>query len=397
MLEPGAISWEILGMQLGLARKLYWKAKAFKGRHDREKLFARASAEPRIRETLPFRLAFIYKDNPFELHSRDMALHLLRNYTPVKAVSLGSEERLRGQAHLTTPRLLREVDAFAPEVIFAFDRLLSREEVEHFKKKGAILITSSEGFNSFDMDALPQTEALELLKLFDAYLLAYEPHVPFLRSQGYPAEPYPLWADPEVFRPLHVEKDIDVLFIGTNSGNSRPYRDPILKKLAENFRLTCAGPKNQFQHLNARCLGFVGDKDEVNRLFNRSRAVIGFDRLVYEVNASNARKGMKFKYDMGFQIKDRTTCAMASGACYFVEDHEENRRLFRAGEEVVLWTDGDDLVTKIKGLLDKPAELERIGANARARVLRDYSVSRRATQLIERATQILEARRGTIK
>jgi spore maturation protein CgeB len=160
----------------------------------------------------------------------------------------------------------------------------------------------------------------------------------------------------------------------------------VLEKVSRALKLTVAGPSGQFRELPlARCLGPVDSKEEINLLFNRAKMVLGFDRLVEEVAVCNRKPHQVFSYsDVTHQVKDRSTCVLASGACYFVEDHPENRRLFQDGEDLVLWKDADDLVEKLKRYANDPAERARIGENGRRRVMGGLSVAARAKQMIAR-------------
>ncbi len=379
---------------LGLSalKAIVRKSKNQYARWERERRFEAARQSTTAKTKLPFRLVYAFREHTFDVHSGEMALHLLKTYEPVEVICYGAGERERGKQHLTTGHFMRAIDEFRPDAIFSFDKFLLPEEMKALKARGIILFGTSTGFNSFDADVFPQSQVMEMLRMYDAYGVAYAPHVARLVNAGVRAEEFALWGDTDLFRPLGLERDIDVLFVGTNTGLSRPYRQPILERLGKAVTLTIAGPTEHFTEIpGAKLLGPVTSKVKINELFNRAKIVLGSDRLIEEVAASNRKPGQIFFYDdVGYQVKDRTPCVLASGACYLVEDHPENRRLFKDGEELVLWSDAEDLIVKTKRLLADPALRRRIGEQGRARVIRDYSVAVRAKHMIERIEQSRE-------
>ena len=85
------------------------------------------------------------------------------------------------------------------------------------------------------------------------------------------------------------------------------------------------------------------------------------------------------------QVRLRDFEAPMSGAFYLVEQMEELESFFRIGQEIVSYTDPADLVEKCAYYLAHDEERERIRAAGHARALRDHTWQRRFTDVFRTA------------
>jgi spore maturation protein CgeB len=85
------------------------------------------------------------------------------------------------------------------------------------------------------------------------------------------------------------------------------------------------------------------------------------------------------------QVRLRDFEAPMSGAFYLVEQMEELERFFRIGQEIVCYTGPDDLVEKCEYYLAHEEERERIRAAGYARALRDHTWQRRFNDVFQAA------------
>jgi spore maturation protein CgeB len=81
--------------------------------------------------------------------------------------------------------------------------------------------------------------------------------------------------------------------------------------------------------------------------------------------------------------------ATGMGALLITEDAPNIERLYQPGEEVITYTNIDDLIDKIAYYIDKPQERESIAQAGQARTLKDHSTVQRSKELIELFTRYL--------
>jgi hypothetical protein len=157
----------------------------------------------------------------------------------------------------------------------------------------------------------------------------------------------PEGANPEIHRPYDSEKAIPVSFVGQCYGN----RPALIARLRE------AGI-----HVEAYGHGWpqgpLATEDMV-RLYSKSRINLGFGGVI-GCSVAYCLMGRDFEIRM-------------SGGLYLTEYHPELERVYEMGKEIVSYTDFEDLVEKIRYLLDNPAAAERIREQGFARARRDHS------------------------
>ncbi|MDI9571020.1 MAG: glycosyltransferase [Pseudomonadota bacterium] len=157
----------------------------------------------------------------------------------------------------------------------------------------------------------------------------------------------PEGANPELHRPLELEKTIDVSFVGQRYGN-RP--EVVARLAAAGIRVVVRGPGWPD--------GPMSTEDMV-RLYSQSRINLGFGGVSGHSGAF-CLKGRDFEIPM-------------SGGLYLTEHHPELERVYEIGREIVTYRDFDDLLAQIRRLLSDPARAEEIRRRGRERALRDHS------------------------
>jgi hypothetical protein len=236
-------------------------------------------------------------------------------------------------------------------------------------------------------------------------------------------------ANPEVYRPMAVERDLDVVFVGARYGERPAYIRRLVdagigvrvfgpgwlrpvQKLRADATLT-ASPllrrARQFRRLAtlegwrriARRAGFGGaaataastgnratppvpdlispdgfplevcgpklTDDEMVEMYSRARISLGFS-TVGQTHLDSERI---------VQVRLRDFEAPMSGAFYMVEDMPELRQFYEVGKEVVTYNGPEDLVEKCHFYLAHDEERERIRLAGHARALRDHTWQRR--------------------
>lgn len=157
----------------------------------------------------------------------------------------------------------------------------------------------------------------------------------------------PEGANPEIHRHYDLKKTIPLSFVGQCYGN----RPAIIARLRE------AGIP-----VEAYGAGWPNgplSTEEMVRLYSKSRINLGFGGVI-GFSDSYCLKGRDFEIPM-------------SGGLYLTEHHPELARVYEIGKEIVTYGDFEDLVEKIRYLLDHPEAAERIRQQGFARARRDHS------------------------
>ncbi|MCL5966782.1 MAG: glycosyltransferase [Deltaproteobacteria bacterium] len=157
----------------------------------------------------------------------------------------------------------------------------------------------------------------------------------------------PEGANPELHRPYHVPKEFDVSFVGMCHGN-RPEVVARLRRAGIGVEAFGRGWPN----------GPL-PTEEMVRTYSRSRINLGFGGIA----------GYKDTY----HLKGRDFEVPMSGGLYLTEHHDELADVFDIGKEIVTYSGFDDLVSKIRWLLDRPEEAEAIRRAGHARAIREHT------------------------
>lgn len=144
----------------------------------------------------------------------------------------------------------------------------------------------------------------------------------------------PEGANPDVYKPVNVSKDIDVSFVGQYYGQ-RPSVIEYMRNRGVDVQTFGRGWPS----------GEIPVEDMV-LMYNRSRINLGF-AAVGESKDIYCLKGRDFEIPM-------------SGGLYFTQYHSELENVYDIGREIVCYKNIDDLIEKIQYYLAHPQEAEDI-------------------------------------
>jgi spore maturation protein CgeB len=157
----------------------------------------------------------------------------------------------------------------------------------------------------------------------------------------------PEGANPAIHRPYDEDKVYDVSFVGQCYGN----RPEIIGKLREaGVRVEAFGPGWPNGPLTT---------EEMVRTWSRSKINLGFGGVLGH-KETYCLKGRDFEVPM-------------SGGLYLTEHHEELVPFYDVGREIVTYAGFNDLLEKIRWLLDNPDQAEIIRRAGRVRALREHT------------------------
>jgi spore maturation protein CgeB len=205
------------------------------------------------------------------------------------------------------------------------------------------------------------------------------------------------WVDVGVYKPVGGEKNIDVSFVGTQSGPRQRIIDALRKTGINIFVRGNGWPEGAVSQeemvkiisrskiglaLNPPAFYFSGRS--LSRLFLR-RAYLGEGGFPYKLDISNFIDNMKEWLQKRIrQIKART---FEVPACLTMEitQHADNlEEYYIPGEEIAFYEDVPDLINKIKYYLAHDRERESIARRGYERTLKEHTAQKRLGELFSK-------------
>jgi len=153
--------------------------------------------------------------------------------------------------------------------------------------------------------------------------------------------------DRQCYRPMNVEHDIDVSFIGGAYG----FRRSLVRYLRQ-----CDLPVHVFgPGWNTRCVW----ADEQVQIINRSHINLGFGGIGYSEQLTNVKT-------RDFEIPG------TGGGMYLTTFNPDLAQHFHVGQEIVCYHSREELVELVRYYLRHPEEARQIAARGRERCLREH-------------------------
>jgi spore maturation protein CgeB len=178
-------------------------------------------------------------------------------------------------------------------------------------------------------------------------------------------------ADPELFRPLPVEKTTDVFFYGYGEKFRADWIDAMViepSRRLPDARFSLGG--NDFRR-DTGAARYTGDVP-----FNAFSAAISAARINLNITRRPHATVPASSTSRPFEL------AMA-GAAVVSNPHEGIERWFEPGRELVVVGSADEAVAAYEELLGDPVQAEEMGRAARERALDEHTYVHRARQLLE--------------
>ena len=207
---------------------------------------------------------------------------------------------------------------------------------------------------------------------YDLVLSNSEGGIPRLLELGARRAETVFWAaDPELFRPLDVDKGADVFFYGYGDKFRREWMRELVgepsRRLAEvDFAL--GGRDFQGDIGRARLVGDV-PFNAFNRAISAARINLNVTRRAHaSVPVSSTARPFEL--------------AMA-GATIVSNPYARIERWFEPGRELLVVEDADEAVATYQELLADPGAAEELGRRARERALDEHTYAHRARRLLE--------------
>ena len=178
-------------------------------------------------------------------------------------------------------------------------------------------------------------------------------------------------ADPELFRPLAVEKEHDVFFYGYGDKFRREWMRELVgepSRRLPDVDFALGGEDFRGDVGNARTLGVI-PFNAFNRAIAATRVALNVTRRAHAtVRASSTARPFEL--------------AMA-GAAIVSNPVEGIETWFEPGRELVVVSDADEATAAYRDLFADAGAAEEIGARARERALDEHTYAHRARRLLE--------------
>jgi hypothetical protein len=189
-------------------------------------------------------------------------------------------------------------------------------------------------------------------------------------SVGIPYNHFPFGSDENIFYPIDIEKEYDIVFLG--NANSGFGRGKYIQKLIQyskvnNLSIFLAGSGWDEYGYPYR---IVKHGAETNKIYNQSKVC---------VNIHNDRQfaGIDKEMDANNRLFD-----LAMAQCCQVSNGEQMIIKYFDNSEVVTADNPDEWISKIDYYLKHEEERNQLGINARKRALKDHTWEIRATEFI---------------
>ena len=207
---------------------------------------------------------------------------------------------------------------------------------------------------------------------YDLVLSNSEGGLPRLEELGARRAEALFWgADPELFAPLDVEKEIDVFFYAYGDKFRRPWMRDLIGEPSRRL------PDTDFALGGTDFKGDVGSARELGYFpVNLLSRVISSARI----NLNVARRPHATVFASS---TSRLFELAAAGAAIVTNPYNGIERWFEPGRELEVVASADEAVGVYRELLSDPAAAEEMGRRARERVLDEHTFAARARRLLE--------------
>lgn len=173
--------------------------------------------------------------------------------------------------------------------------------------------------------------------------------------------------DPELYRPMRVAPQCDVLYYGKWT----PYRDRLCAALAERLRVRVHAYAGE-QRWSVPALPPLDTPETLGAALNGARLALETARL----------DDAEGKYRDAYRITPRPFFAASCGVPSLIESFPGLNAYFEPGVEIAVFESVESLVAKAQELVADETARADMARRARQRALRDHTWDRRTEQLV---------------
>lgn len=283
---------------------------------------------------------------------------LLLRFAPKPMRGPAYEQKL-ASAH--NAALVRAVERERPRFVFVIKGFqLTPDTVTAIHSRGALLA----GY--WIDEPLNAPRVLPLARPYDVYFTIERDSMPAYREYGVrEVHHLPSSADTAVFRPLGVERDLPIAFVGTRTD----YREALLRNELRDFPIHVFGPGwDKVRPIGGavRLAGGVFGAG-TNEIYNRARINLNLHNVGRKASALNLRV---------FEVP-------AAGGFLLTHWADELGECYREDEHLVCYRSLAEMKSKLAHFLERPEDCERIARAGHAHFLAHHSFEGRAQRVID--------------
>lgn len=305
-------------------------------------------------------------DDVYHAHAAQRRRALERLGATVVAFDLQARPSLveRFRAGDLGKRLERVLDEVQPDLVLVNgNAAIDEEMVDRLRGRAR-----ARWITWLSQDLRQVSEAITLARPFDhIYTIGTDVAAEVADRLGRTVDVLAFAADPSVYRPIRTRDQYraNVVF----AGSATPRRERLLAELVE-FGLALWGPGWRKTALRDYCRGEVPSTEEYLKAYAGATVAINIHHVLVENDPREA------------SCNQRVFELAAMGAAQVVDDRGDLPRCFEAGREVAVYHDATELRHIVRELIEAPADAERLGQAARARLLQDHTYMHRMRQLL---------------
>ena len=209
------------------------------------------------------------------------------------------------------------------------------------------------------------------LSVFDVFFTNSKGVIPDIKEMGARnVHPFYYAADPELFKPVNVDKDIDISFFGYGS----EFREEWMKKMITGPSIILLN-----RGFSVGGTGFGIDLGKANMVGDLSYSAFRKFCCQSKICLNITRWSHTSVYA---SATARPFELAAFGACIVSQPYNGIEEWFEPGKELMIAKNETEVVPIYQQLLDSDNEREKMGERARARILKDHTYQKRADELI---------------
>lgn len=224
-------------------------------------------------------------------------------------------------------------------------------------------------FAGFAMsDPLGLEASLEIAPEFDLFYTQDPQTLEIYKSRGIQIRRCDPAIDPELYRPLGLTAESDILFYGKWT----PYRDEVLRLLASRFCVRLHAHLGE-QRWSLPVQAPLEVPSALCEALNRTR-------LALEVTVLDDVQG---QFRGRSRLTNRPQFAAACGIPSLIDHFDRLSEFFEPGEEIVSFRSLNEILERTAEILSDDSKRQRMAGRARARVLREQTWDLRVASVLQ--------------
>ncbi|MFA6004873.1 MAG: glycosyltransferase [Patescibacteria group bacterium] len=297
-------------------------------------------------------------------------------------------------------------DIFMTSSHFYYQKFLNLELLMKYRKKGMVLFTKIDFWNSpiskarineapSLKDESGKVAQIQSGLLGDIFFHTVEQEDErmdgFTKVTGKNFETIPLACDATVIFPEFDKRfESDIAYVGTNLPGKASFFKEVIMPLKDKYSVKFYGQDWTMLDKYKGLLQKAGQYFNIGLLRNiqKPKLHLSDERKIYNSTAISINVHEDYQQRFGGDCNERTFKIPAAGGFEIVDSVSCISKYFKLGEELIVATGKDDWFDKIKYYIDRPELRKKISDRGKNRVEKYHTYSNRVQQIIKLAKNI---------